>query len=108
MARTWFAFGLPSKTGCDRHQVQFQRSRVSWDSQVITGDSLKGSLRLPSLRLHCWRRARSFKWTDKCQESFDQLRSKLMDAPVLIMPDLRKNFDVYCDASRQGLGCVLM
>jgi hypothetical protein len=31
-----------------------------------------------------------------------------MLAPVLIMPDLQKNFDIYCDASRQGLGCVLM
>jgi hypothetical protein len=27
---------------------------------------------------------------------------------VLIMPDIHKGFDVYCDASRQGLGCVLM
>jgi hypothetical protein len=26
----------------------------------------------------------------------------------LIMPDLQKGFDIYCDASRQGLGCVLM
>jgi hypothetical protein len=24
------------------------------------------------------------------------------------MLDLQKNFDIYCDASRQGLGCVLM
>jgi ribonuclease HI len=24
------------------------------------------------------------------------------------MPDINKGFDVYCDASRQGLGCVLM
>ena len=24
------------------------------------------------------------------------------------MPDIHKNFDIYCDASRQGLGCVLM
>jgi hypothetical protein len=31
-----------------------------------------------------------------------------MAAPVPIMPDLQKNFDIYCDASRQGLGCVLM
>jgi hypothetical protein len=53
-------------------------------------------------------KGKEFKWTGECQESFDQLRSKLMAAPVLIMPDLQKNFDIYCDASRQGLGCVLM
>ena len=27
---------------------------------------------------------------------------------MLVMPDIHKNFDIYCDASRQGLGCVLM
>jgi hypothetical protein len=53
-------------------------------------------------------KGKEFKWTDECQKSFDQLRSKLMAALVLIMPDLQKNFDIYCDASRQGLGCVLM
>jgi hypothetical protein len=53
-------------------------------------------------------KGKEFEWTDKCQESFDQLRSKLMADPVLIMLDLQKNFDVYCDASCQGLGCVLM
>jgi hypothetical protein len=31
-----------------------------------------------------------------------------MATPVLIMPDLQKSFDIYCDASCQGLGCVLM
>jgi hypothetical protein len=29
-------------------------------------------------------------------------------ALVLIMPDLQKGFDIYCDASCQGSGCVLM
>jgi hypothetical protein len=53
-------------------------------------------------------KGKEFKWTEKCKESFDQLRSKLMAAPVLIMPDLQKNFDIYCDASRHGLGGVLM
>jgi hypothetical protein len=53
-------------------------------------------------------KGKEFKWTEECQESFDQLRSKLIAAPVLIMPDLQKNFDIYCDASRQGLGCVFM
>jgi hypothetical protein len=31
-----------------------------------------------------------------------------MSPPILIMRDLQKGFDTYCDACRQGLGCVLM
>jgi hypothetical protein len=53
-------------------------------------------------------KGKEFKWTWECQESFNQLRFKLMAALVLVMPNLQKNFDIYCDASRQGLGCVLM
>jgi hypothetical protein len=33
-------------------------------------------------------KGREFKWDEKCQESFDQLKKRLMSPPVLIMPDL--------------------
>jgi hypothetical protein len=49
-----------------------------------------------------------FKWTAAREASFNELKKKLTTAPVLIMPDTQKSFSVYCDASRQGLGCVLM
>jgi hypothetical protein len=49
-----------------------------------------------------------FKWMHTCQESFNQLKFKLMSLPVLVMLDLQKGFDIYCDACRLGLGCVLM
>jgi hypothetical protein len=53
-------------------------------------------------------KGREFKWDEKCQDSFDQLKKRLMSPPVLTMPDLQKGFDIYCDACGQGLGCVLM
>ena len=40
--------------------------------------------------------------------SFQELKRKLTSAPILIMPDITKGFEVYCDASRLGLGCVLL
>jgi ribonuclease HI len=51
---------------------------------------------------------REFKWDEKCQQSFYQLKKRLMSPAMLIMPDLQKGFDIYCDACGQGLGCVLM
>jgi hypothetical protein len=44
----------------------------------------------------------------ECQASFEELRKRLTLAPVLVLPDLTKKFEIYCDASRRGLGCVLM
>jgi hypothetical protein len=53
-------------------------------------------------------KGREFKWDKKCQDSFDQLKMILMSPPVLVMLDLQKGFDIYCDACGQDLGCVLM
>ncbi|WVZ76845.1 hypothetical protein U9M48_024772 [Paspalum notatum var. saurae] len=49
-----------------------------------------------------------FIWTKERQAAFDELKKKLTTAPVLTLPDLTKSFTVYCDASKEGLGCVLM
>jgi hypothetical protein len=44
----------------------------------------------------------------KCEASFQELKTRLTTTPVLTLPNASKDFVVYCDASRQGLGCVLM
>ena len=49
-----------------------------------------------------------FKWTEECEASFQELKKRLVTAPVLILLDQRKDYQVYGDASRQGLGEVLM
>jgi hypothetical protein len=51
---------------------------------------------------------KDFHWTEECQVSFEELKKRLTSVPVLILPDITKKFDIYCDASRQRLGCVLM
>jgi hypothetical protein len=51
---------------------------------------------------------RKFDWTLECEQAFHTLRTLLTSAPVLAQPDIEKPFDVYCDASGIGLGCVLM
>ncbi|WVZ80184.1 LOW QUALITY PROTEIN: hypothetical protein U9M48_027681 [Paspalum notatum var. saurae] len=47
-------------------------------------------------------------WDPKCEEAFTSLKKSLTSAPVLAQPDITKPFEVYCDASGNGLGCVLM
>jgi len=49
-----------------------------------------------------------FIWDNKCEQAFQTLRKLLTTAPVLAQPDITWPFDVYCDASGTGLGCVLM
>jgi hypothetical protein len=51
---------------------------------------------------------KEFKWTSACESSFQELKKRLTTTPVLVMPDIEKPFSIYCDASGQGLGCVLM
>jgi hypothetical protein len=53
-------------------------------------------------------KGKEFKWDEACQKCFEELKERLTTALVLIMPDIHKGFDVYCDASHLGLGCVLM
>jgi hypothetical protein len=53
-------------------------------------------------------KGKEFKWDAACQTCFEELKTRLNTAPVLIMPDIHKGFHVYYDASCLGLGCVLM
>jgi hypothetical protein len=49
-----------------------------------------------------------FVWTNDCEVSYQALNNKLVNAPILALPESGKGFTVFIDASRIGLGCVLM
>jgi hypothetical protein len=49
-----------------------------------------------------------FVWSDECEMSFQELKNRLMFALILTLPDDSGEYVIYSDASRQGLGCVLM
>ncbi|WVZ85935.1 hypothetical protein U9M48_032791 [Paspalum notatum var. saurae] len=51
---------------------------------------------------------KKFVWAEACEKSFQALKKRLTTAQVLVLPDIHRDFVIYCDASRQGLGCVLM
>ena len=50
----------------------------------------------------------AFLWDIQCEESFIELKKRLMMALILILPNLEESFVVYCDASKLGLGGVLI
>ena len=54
------------------------------------------------------RKEEPFLWSEACQQSFDELKKRLASVLVLTLPSGQDGFAVYCDDSRQGLGCVLM
>ncbi|KAL0536641.1 hypothetical protein IC582_025599 [Cucumis melo] len=49
-----------------------------------------------------------FVWSKACEDSFQNLKQKLVTALVLTVPDGSGSFVIYSDASKKGLGCVLM
>ena len=49
-----------------------------------------------------------FVWSAACEKSFHELKGLLTSTPVLALPNETDGFVVYCDASRIGLGCILM
>ncbi|KAG8474911.1 hypothetical protein CXB51_031626 [Gossypium anomalum] len=84
------------------HVVSASRIRVD-PSKISTGFSM---IATPMTKL--LQKDVKFEWSEKCQKSFDQLKTYLTEAPVLVQPESDKEFVIYSDAFLLGLGCVLM
>lgn len=54
------------------------------------------------------RKGIKFIWDEACDSAFQELKKRLTSAPILVIPERGLGYSVYCDASRDGLGCVLM
>ncbi|KAL8134287.1 hypothetical protein AgCh_009360 [Apium graveolens] len=64
------------------------------------------SIALPLTQL--MRKGIKFEWNDDREKSFQELKKRLVSAPILVLPSGSGGFQVYSDASKRGLGCVLM
>ena len=49
-----------------------------------------------------------FEWNDLCEKAFHELKRRLTSTPILIVSEREQGYTMYCDASKAGLGCVLM
>ena len=64
--------------------------------------------RLATLMTRLTRKEINFEWNDLCERAFQELKRRLTLSPILIVPERGQRYIVYCDASKDELGCVLM
>ena len=69
---------------------------------------VEGFSKIASPLTSLMRKNTKFEWSNDCERSFQELKTRLTSAPILTIPSSTEGFVVYSDASRQGLGCVLM
>ncbi|GJS88250.1 putative reverse transcriptase domain-containing protein [Tanacetum coccineum] len=69
---------------------------------------IKGFLKIAKPMMKLTQKNVRFGWSEKAEAAFQLLKQKLCSALILALPEGSENFVVYCDASRKGLGAVLM
>ena len=48
-----------------------------------------------------------FKFDESYQRSFEEIKSRLVEAPIMAKPDWNKEFEIMCDANDYAMGAVL-
>ncbi|GKA79543.1 retrotransposon protein, putative, ty3-gypsy subclass [Tanacetum coccineum] len=70
--------------------------------RFVEGFSL---IALPLTKL--MRKGEKFVWNEEQEKSFEELKRRLISSPVLTLPSRTCGYQIYSDASKKGLGCVL-
>ncbi|GKB52786.1 reverse transcriptase domain-containing protein [Tanacetum coccineum] len=69
---------------------------------------IKGFLKIAKPLTELTQKNKKYIWGEDQETAFQLLKLKLCEAPILALPEGNDDFVVYCDASLQGLGAVLM
>ncbi|GJR89975.1 retrovirus-related pol polyprotein from transposon 17.6 [Tanacetum coccineum] len=69
---------------------------------------IKGFLKIANPLTEITQKKKKYTWGENQELTFQLLKQKLCEAPILALPEGNDDFVVYCDASHQGLGVVLM
>lgn len=49
-----------------------------------------------------------FNWTERQTNAFNEIKRQIVDAPLLVPFDEKKEIQIQCDASKHGLGCCIL
>jgi hypothetical protein len=105
-------------TSMDPSKVQ---DVLSWNAPMSVGDIrsflglagyyrrfIEGFSKIRKPMIELLEKDKKFEWMSACEASFQELKKRPTTALILVMPDMEKPFSIYCDASGQGVWCVLM
>ena len=54
------------------------------------------------------KKSMGFKWGCEQDRAFIEIKQRLCGGPLLALPDFSKTFEIECDASRMGIGAILI
>ncbi|GJT65426.1 putative reverse transcriptase domain-containing protein [Tanacetum coccineum] len=69
---------------------------------------IKDFLKIAKSLTELTQKNKKYIWGENQESAFQLLKQKLCEAPILALPEGNDDFVVYCNASHQGLGAVLM
>ncbi|GJV98971.1 putative reverse transcriptase domain-containing protein [Tanacetum coccineum] len=96
-----------SKSAKD-HETHLRQVLNMLRQEKLYAKLLKYFAKIESSLTKLTRKNAKFEWGEDQEIAFQILKQKLSQAPVLVLPEGNADMEVYCDASSNGLGCVLM
>ncbi|WMV08601.1 hypothetical protein MTR67_001986 [Solanum verrucosum] len=88
--------------------ILYHPGKANVVANALNRRSMEGFSSISSPLTKLTQKTVKFQWSEGCEKSFQELKKRLTNAPVLTLPEGTQGFVVYCDAFRLGLGFVLM
>ncbi|GJY58599.1 putative reverse transcriptase domain-containing protein [Tanacetum coccineum] len=85
-----------------------RKEKLTHVDPLPSSKAVKDRIGLSHTQQKLTQKNKSYIWGEEQESAFQLLKQKLCEAPILALPEGNDNFVVYCDASLQGLGAVLM
>ena len=68
---------------------------------------IRTSKKSPAHYVDCWKKDANFDFDESCRSAFEEIKSRLVIAPIMLTPDWNNDFEITCDASDYAMEVVL-